>query len=194
MLQPCAACLIARARCVRALRVDLAGPIRDNHPTTFDEAWPPGPSVIPMVSPHVAAAFLALPLPRALSRYGEQRRPSAQVVMPSVTWTAIWPSWPRSKRWRSAGSFRFEASTFARPFSRVGRLLVIVVLAAVWDVVVRGSWDQATRMELAHICFDEAEPVVADLDGGLDGALLGDQGGLVHLDAHALRPLAHGGV
>jgi hypothetical protein len=72
---------------------------------------------------------------------------------------------------------------------RVGRLLVIVVLAAVWDVVVRGSWDQATRMELAHICFDEA-----DLDGGLDGALLGDRGGLVHLDAHALRPLAHGGV
>jgi 2-polyprenyl-6-methoxyphenol hydroxylase-like FAD-dependent oxidoreductase len=77
-----------------------------------------------MVSPHVAAAFLALPPPRALSRYGEQRRPSAQVVqevvMPSVTWTAIWPSWPRSKRRRSAGSFRFEASAFARPFSGLG--------------------------------------------------------------------------
>jgi hypothetical protein len=53
VLQPRAACLIARARYVRALRVNLAGPIRDNHPTAFDEAGPPGPSVIP-IDPHMS--------------------------------------------------------------------------------------------------------------------------------------------
>ena len=46
MLQPRAACLVARARCVRALRVDLAGTIRDGHPAADDEAYDLGQPVL----------------------------------------------------------------------------------------------------------------------------------------------------